>query len=286
MRNNTEVLHWLFETEAFRVSMPEQPFWYTSGKFGPFYINTHFLFGNEKLATELLAAIDEALAFPLALPRLIGKRCMKQYHNSELYSKIIQISVEHVKDLDFDYVSGGERRDFFFSYPVAELLHKEHLTILKNGRCFLSSNQFREIREIKAEELKGRKVLHVADLVTEASSYFRAWLPSLSFVGAEITDSLSIVDRKQGGRESLLDRGITLKSLIQIDEEFFQEAMNLGKINEKQYEQLLSFINDPDKFMKDFLHEHPDFLENEENKDEKTAERVARFRSLKLFEVE
>ena len=33
------IVSWLFETDAVRVCPEGQPFWYTSGKLGPFYIN-------------------------------------------------------------------------------------------------------------------------------------------------------------------------------------------------------------------------------------------------------
>ena len=39
------IVSWLFETDAVRVCPEGQPFWYTSGKLGPFYINTQFLYG-------------------------------------------------------------------------------------------------------------------------------------------------------------------------------------------------------------------------------------------------
>ena len=41
------IVSWLFETDAVRVCPEGQPFWYTSGKLGPFYINTQFLYGSE-----------------------------------------------------------------------------------------------------------------------------------------------------------------------------------------------------------------------------------------------
>ena len=39
------IISWLFETDAVRVCPEGHPFWYTSGKLGPFYINTQFLYG-------------------------------------------------------------------------------------------------------------------------------------------------------------------------------------------------------------------------------------------------
>lgn len=282
MQNNRQVINWLFETGAFRVSEPDQPFWYTSGKFGPYYINTHFLFGNERDANELLSLIDQTRTCPLALPRMVGKRCLQQYHSNELYRQLIDLMADLYKEYDCDYISGGERRDYFFSFLLAEKLNKHHISICKDGRSFLSTRGFHETRELKASELNQAKVLHVADLVTEASSYFRAWLPSLYNAGATITDTFAVVDRDQGGRESLGERGIELKSFIRIDQSFFQEALELGKISERQLEQVTEFTKNTDRFILNFLKEHPDFLTVQTEKDAKTAERVERFRKLNL----
>lgn len=282
MDKHRQLIHWLFETEAFRVADPEHPFWYTSGKFGPYYINTHFLFGSERAANELLGAIDKALECPLAVPRLIGKLCIQQYHSDEKYHDLIDMIAEELKKYEFEYISGGERRDFFFSYPVAEALGKPHLTIFKDGRMFLSTVGFKESKEVHTDELKGARVLHTADLVTEASSYFRAWLPSIANAGAQITDTFAVVDRRQGGCEMLAENNVALHSFVQIEEPFFRAAEEEGRLTHKQYEQLVRFTEDPDRFILDFLAEHPGFLEQEEKRDAKTAERVARFRKLNL----
>ena len=51
----------LFLTGALQVAEPERPFWYTSGTFGPFYINTHYLFGGAEAAQSLLKQIEVEL---------------------------------------------------------------------------------------------------------------------------------------------------------------------------------------------------------------------------------
>lgn len=56
------IVSWLFETDAVRVCPEGQPFWYTSGKLGPFYINTQFLYGSEEAANALLTVIEQACA--------------------------------------------------------------------------------------------------------------------------------------------------------------------------------------------------------------------------------
>ena len=52
----------LFKTTAIRVAPADTPFWYTSGKLGPFFINTHFLAKDEGTAAGLLKLIEEAIS--------------------------------------------------------------------------------------------------------------------------------------------------------------------------------------------------------------------------------
>ena len=54
----SEVTSYLFETNALKICPENKPFWYTSGKIGPYFINTHFIYGSEEAANELLKFID------------------------------------------------------------------------------------------------------------------------------------------------------------------------------------------------------------------------------------
>ena len=58
----SDIMSYLFETKAVKFCEENKPFWYTSGKIGPYFINTHFLYGNEQMATEFLSFIDDCLS--------------------------------------------------------------------------------------------------------------------------------------------------------------------------------------------------------------------------------
>ena len=47
------IVSYLFKTNAIRFCEENKPFWYTSGKIGPYFINTHFVYGNEEDAVKL-----------------------------------------------------------------------------------------------------------------------------------------------------------------------------------------------------------------------------------------
>ena len=80
----------------------------------------------------------------------------------EFYSSI----KNNKKFLESHYVSGGERRDWFFSIPIAYLSNKPHLFIFMNLKVIQDNKEIYDIQN--------KNVTHIADLITQASSYERA----------------------------------------------------------------------------------------------------------------
>ncbi len=73
-------------------------------------------------------------------------------------------------------------------------------------------------------------------------------------------DTIVLVDRDQGGREALLQKGVHLHSFAVIQKDLFAAALRNGYINARQYDCILQFIEDPKKFMVTFIASHPDFI--------------------------
>lgn len=272
----SDVMSYLFETNAIRFCDENKPFWYTSGKIGPYFINTHFVYGSEKEATELLSFIDDCLSDKLTLPKKVFDKTLVQYNNNEIYKSIIDTMKSFIdKNInvdEIDYVSGGERRDWFFSNIIAHLLGKPHITIFKDLSTVVSDSNFENTESVTS--LDGKKVLHIADLITVASSYIRAWIPAINALGAKICWSCVVVDRMQGGKEKIEAEGVKSFSLVQVDINLFKKALDLKIINEVQFDMLKGFFENPDETMRQFLIEHPEFLENSLNSDEKTRKRA------------
>lgn len=268
------IISWLFETDAVRVCPEGQPFWYTSGKLGPFYINTQFLYGSEAAANSLLKTIEEACAGEkLAFYDKVWADISAQLDSCPIYAQLIDLLTEAAAKLDVDFVSGGERRDFFFSMPVARKLGLGHLSIFKDLSCVYTDKDGVSMDAAQAG-LSGKKSVHIADLITVASSYIRAWIPAVESLGAKIAYSLAVVDRDQGGSEILAKAGCPLTTLVTIKPELFEQAKALGRVTNAQVALVNSFIADPDKFMHDFLVAHPDFLAGEIAKGGKSAQRA------------
>lgn len=271
---NSQLISYLFETRAIRVCPKDSPFWYTSGKIGPYYINTHFLFGSEEEANRFLERIDSLKEDKMACSGALHQIVREQYQKSPIYKGTIDALTAYIREyLDpeaIDYISGGERRDWFFSLFVAEHLEKPHITLFKDMDAVVYENGSSR----DAADLKGATVLHVADLITSASSYERAWVPIIHKIGARMKHSLVVVDRLQGGAEVLGRLGVTSHALVSIDRGVFEEACRKHYIGRDQLQMVLDYMEDPDGSMRSFLMEHPEFLTHALNSGGKTAERA------------
>jgi len=269
-----KLVTWLFETGALRVCPQDKPFWYTSGAIGPYYINTHFLYGSEDKANSLLKFIDNEKADTLGFPKKILEVVIKNYNEDKIFKELTDEMIGFINNnpelKDCEYISGGERRDWFFSIIAAHLLKKPHVTIYKDLKAVIIENG----NVTSDVDLTGKKVLHIADLINEASSYERAWIPAIEGFGGKIIWSMAIVDRMQGGAELLKSKEVVPLSMIDIDIALFERALASGYINESQFEMISEYIKNPKEAMKNFLKNNPDFMQNALNSDDKTKERA------------
>ena len=252
-------IDWLFQTEALEVSAPEKPFLYTSGLIGPYYINTHYLCGGKRTALELLSFVDEAQQDKRAFPALIKERLRQIYLNFPIYRHTIEalcsLAEEELPLAEVDYISGGQRRDWFFAPLVARELGKECLYLYNDLSIFGEDGE-------ELTELTGSNVANVSDLLTVGSSYTSKWIPALSRTGATLKWSVSAVDRLQGGETNLQQGGVErVLSLFAINLQLFREAESRRLITPSQFTLIAGYLEDPFASMRSFLRNNPKFLE-------------------------
>ena len=274
-----DLMSLLFETNAFQICKENEPFWYTSGKIGPYFINTQFLYGSSQSAQEFLDFIDIQLETTQkdCIPSNLFEKVLAQYQNNNIYKTVIDTLKEFItSNIDLssiDYISGGERRDWFFSIMISYILEKPHITIFKDLSAVSSTSDFKESNFV--EKLSGKHVLHIADLLNTASSYARSWIPAIESLGSKIITSIAVVDRMQGGSQTLKEHNIESFTLLQVNNILFKKAKELGIINENQLDMLNKYTENPDECMREFLIEHPEFLENALHSDNpKTVKRA------------
>ena len=274
----------LLETQALRIASEGNVFWYTSGTVGPYYINTENLYGGPEAAAELLAFIDAEKENPRFAFQL-RERVLRQYEQNAIYRSVVDALVERSRNAlesDIDAVSGGERRDWFFSLAVAECMNKPNLLIFKNRDKLLFDGQ-----EVTDSGVDGLRTLHVADLVTEASSYFRDWIPLVGAGGGRIVYSANVVDRGQGGIEALCEAGVPSSALLRVDETLFAGLVEVGHIGTAQAELLTAYYRDPHAAMRTFLVGHPQFLQDAlQAADERTRQRAQRLVDEDIYQLD
>lgn len=272
--DSNKLITWLFQTKAVRVCPEDKPFWYTSSKIGPYYVNTHFLYGSEEKANSLLKVIDVCKENKMECSEIILELAYRNYESDEIFRGLISTMCNYIRNnknlSDIDYISGGERRDWFFSLIIAKILNLPHITIFKD----LSAVIYKDGVSSAVKDLKNANVLHIADIITEASSYTRAWIPAIQALNGNLKYSLVVVDRLQGGTEKLAAAGVESHALMNVDASLFDEALKAGYITAVQHEMLIKYLQNPMETMRNFLTGHPEFIKEALQSDAKTAERA------------
>jgi len=275
--------NYLFSLNAIRVAPAREPFWYTSGLFGPLYINTQFLVGGEKTANRLLDYINAHKDDKRKFPADFLKKLIKQYNTSKSYQLGCELITENIKDKmaysKIDLISGGERRDWFFSLLVAYKLKTKTLILYKDKSFILFDPVSLKVSFSKKPLRK--KVIHVADLTTFGSSYVRYWIPAIKKSGCQMVRAFNVIDRQSENQELVYRKKtekLTSNSLIKTDIPFFKKAMKNKFISKDQFEAIKAFLNDSNKFIKNFIRKNPRFLKQAlTSSDEKTKQRAKLF---------
>ncbi|MCL6518032.1 hypothetical protein, partial [Alicyclobacillus sp.] len=220
-----------------RTRADAPPFWYTSNQPGPFYINVERLAGPH--VPETLLAINGILRdHPDAAERSrrIRDRILSAWRGDEGYRETVALLADTARRLlprPPRVISGGERRDWFFSIPLAEALEARHLYLYKNGTWH-------------GEDIaEGSDVVHVSDIVNTGSSYFRHWLPTLERAGFRCDATFTVAVRSQIGQRALEERGIRVVTPLRMDETVFRQAAGAGLIPPFALEDVLQYFASP-----------------------------------------
>ena len=238
----------LIETGAYKDL--EKPVILTSGELGIYYINTEKLCqDNGKFndyGDDSWAMINHAISMTKEHPK---------------FKEVINILSEEVRGLlsqanpACNYaVSGGQRRDWLFSGPVAKNLDVDHISLYKDGKMEVINPKGKIISPDL--ELENYHVVHVVDLLTEGSSAYRkeegkekGWIPMIRKGGGAIRDLVAVVTRLQGGEERLEEQEVNVTAKIAINDNFLKQRSNNPK-------RALSYAADPKKWSENYLKEN------------------------------
>jgi orotate phosphoribosyltransferase len=143
---------------------------------------------------------------------------------------------------DIDVISGGESRDWIFSLPVARQIKKPHAMIYKERDKILGYT-----------DLKGKQVVHVADLNNEGSSPRDLWVPAIKKAGGTIEDIFFYVDRMEDGVQVMEDLGLKSHSLVKLDEYAWDYLLEKQVIDKEIYNSLRLRMENKDSWARNML---------------------------------
>ena len=273
--NDAQFAEILFSTQAVSIwNNGKGPvFWYAAGVPGPFYVNTEKVVGAA-VAETLLAEISRIVADAGSLKEkveAVQDVVMSEYARNGNFQKMVRTLVKKARAQfgdAYNCISGGERRDWFFSIPFAHESKLDHIFLFKDQSIYAKP------AGTSASGLA--KVLHVADLINNAASYFDNWLPALEKHGLQMAGTACLITRGAAGVDKLKERGIPVCSLKTIDKGFFEELLKIGLIKKETFEELSLYFKAKEDWARQYILSKPDLLKANDL-DSKSKERFKSF---------
>lgn len=247
--NSSEMLNLIHESKALSIwDRNKGPvFWYILGVPGPFYFFLEIMLGK-KLSDDLLEKITAILVETKELSaraERLNKLIMHAYESSAVYKQIVDAFVRLIEEKfpadTYHFISGGERRDWLFSIPLARQLGKTHVFLFKDKQVFMEQ-----------PVAKGAEGLHIADLINNAASYFDMWLPALKEAGLNCHATACIVSRGPGEKK-LEEQKVRVAPLIRIDLAFFEQSCVQGLINQSTLDEIACHFRSPKEWAEKYL---------------------------------
>jgi len=138
--------------------------------------------------------------------------------------------------LEFDRIAGIP----YTALPIATAFS------LESGRPMIYSRKERKTygtgQIIEGVWKAGDRVLIIDDLITTGDSKLETFAVFLE-AGLSVTDVIVLIDREQGGAETLKRQGYNLLSAISIFE-ILERMKRLKQIEELQYNEVVSFLHE------------------------------------------
>lgn len=167
-------------------------------------------------------------------PIYIDLRLLVSY--PEVLKKISAAMSDIARDLNFDVIAG---------IPYTALPITTTISIENNWPMVYARKEVKDYgtkKKIEGVFHEGQTALIIDDLITNGASKFETTEPFES-AGLKITDFIILVDREQGGKAKLEEKGYQMHSVIGINE--LLDILNEeGKISEEDYKRSKKFIEE------------------------------------------
>jgi len=144
------------------------------------------------------------------------------------------------KKLEFDKIAG---------LPYAAIAIAAAVSLQNNWSMIYPRKEVKDYgtkKPIEGNFNAGQKVLVIDDLITTGASKFELIAP-LEEAGLKVKDIVVIVDRQQGGKEELAQKGYELHAALTVTK-LLKILLKSGKITETQYRDIDAYFKNPEKW--------------------------------------
>jgi len=151
-----------------------------------------------------------------------------------LLKAVAKMYASKLKKIQFDRIAGVPYGALSIATVASVQLDKPMIYARKEVK------EHGTMRQIEGEFKSGEKVVIVEDLITsgtsiiESADVFRA-------SGLQVTDAVVLLDREQGGKRNLKEKGIEAHPIMKITG-LLKTLKEAGKINEQQFSDTVAFI--------------------------------------------
>jgi len=153
----------------------------------------------------------------------------------KLMDQIVSVFLKLTETLNFDLVAGIP----YTALPMAAVYSSKSQVPMIYARKEVKG--YGTKKQIEGIFKKGHRVLIIDDLITNGLSKFETFA-LFEGEGLRVKDVVVLIDRLQGGSETLRKQGYHLHSLINIHE-ILERSLERGQIDQETYQSSRTFID-------------------------------------------
>lgn len=163
-------------------------------------------------------------------PIYIDLRILRRFPDAKKLA--IDVYLELVKDLKFDLIADVPTAATALASSLCDRLDKGMITPRADNKTHGSGAK---IDGLLIED-KGKVVVLIDDLVTQADSKLEA-IDTLSHAQIKVNDVVVLIDREQGGKKQLSDKGFNLHSAFTLNQ-MLDLYLSERKINKSKFQDI------------------------------------------------